>query len=73
MTFLSMYFPLRKFQFHQSNLGRLNTQQQAKKKQQMPRFRELRQEGKIAYFRGDKLFVRDPTGAQPRLVAVVRN
>ena len=39
----------------------------------MPRFRELRQEDKIAYFRGDKLFVRDHTGAQPRLVAVVRN
>lgn len=51
----------------------LTPRQQAKKKQQMPRFRELRQEGKIAYFRGDKLFVRDHTGAQPRLVAVVRN
>lgn len=43
----------------------LTPHQQARKKALMPKFKEIRNNGKIAYFRGDKLFMKESPATAP--------
>ena len=46
----------------------LTPKQQENRKAKIPKLRSLRQEGKIAFFRADRLFVKDSSEAVPVLV-----
>ena len=51
----------------------LTLKQQANKKQQMPKLFQLRRDGKIAFSRAGKIFIKDQPSSSPRLADSVRS